>query len=917
MISKSKIVFFLILPLSLFFVWLIISTASYVKSSGSGFRSLVSEYGATNTSGSIDTPLLRGQIVTGEFTPSGPNLGTVAVRFKTFNRINNDWLTFRIIEKGQTYWYYEARYKTDQFQPNQLFPFGFPPISDSDGKTYIFEIESTGGTVLDSIAINPTYPVFVAIYALGKQTLLSRPNVLAKFLIIKAGIMIRDKEFLSSWRLFAGAISIYYLAILLHKSFIAWFALLNLITMGSIVFKLDGGWYLTLGLNLFWLVLFTRFKKPPRTIAATAIFYLVSAMILTMAGLPKYVEKVSNWVYYLVLIAFIKTVINENRIKIAINQLKILSQGRIAKLIIFVVVAIFALLEFKVSGNYYLSSYKLLSELSPVFTLGVLFFFIVLTSLFRKRFLLVLLIAIFIFKLPLIFHGNWENKVFVPYMTDEVVILSTITTFFTKGVFTLSKFLTFGYPPFLFNILFGYFFLVFRGLKYLQITLPDIEMIKIIYYQGRLIVLLASLIGSYYYTKIFREYISSRFYLALLLILINLNGLFFLYSTYMKTDVLIWGMGGIALYSGLIYWKNRNFYNYIKFGLLSLVPLLINYYGYWYLIFFILVSVVASIRNKDRADKVRIRSKLFFTTIILPAIWLLGNFELVPKIIEVARYFLKFATNKDELFVPFLENINNYPSYRYYFDYLRHFLSPLLLVLVGAILFFKKSGTFLRLLAASIAIFALQISIISYRTDRLFLPVYIFAMVLVTYLFSQVYTFFSKSKVRIIVIGLTLILMGPVLIKSLFLFKTLPGEDTRLILYKYIQNELPSGSSITVLHNSIFGAHATGQYLQTNNQKLYRLETLDLTIDNEKERVPNVRGYFIVSSFDLDILKKYADTPYYGKSFKVVNDLINRSKKIILVDKINYEKEPFGPVDLLPNSLYGIQNPPLYVYVTN
>lgn len=910
---NNKLFLLLILPALFFCLWTFISVFTFLRNTGTSFLTLEDSFENQNLWGNISANLVKGQIVAGKFVSTHSNLGTVSIRFRTFERINDDSLLFRIKEENKTDWIYQATYKTDQFQPNQLFPFGFPPQQDSEGKSYVFEIESQNGSLFDSVAIDDTKPVFVARYVLSKRVLLSDPQQLIRFLNLKFSNLSGDNNFLSSWRLFIGITAVYFIATLLNNAFTKWFVLLGFATISTIIFDLDHGWAYSLVISILWFVTFMKFNKTPRDISKIALAFLFVLMMAILVNQTKYLEKISNWAYYFILLAFlrhsIKEDINSFISRIASSQMiKVVSATTIIGLIAY---------EIYSSRTYYLPILKLIAGPQPIVLLGLAVLIIGVLFISRKGLFFPLLLAIFVLKLPYIFHGNWENKFFVTYMTDEVIFLSPIISYVLSGTLSLNKFLIFGYPPFLFNILYGFFHILFGILKVLNLQLSEIRIIEIIYYQSRLLVLIITVIGSYFYLKVFRELILSRFFQAVLLILINFNGLFFLYSTYLKTDDLVWALGAIAIYQGLVFWKNRTYSNYYKFGLLSLVPSLINYYGYIYLLFFALISIASSSLKKNKENLVSIKSKFIFTFVPLPILWLLANFELIPKIGEVAQYFFKFATSKNELFVPFFENIINYPSYLFYLDYLKFFLSPIALIIIGLLLFVKKSNPFFRLLALSIVLFAMQLSIASYRTDRLFIPIYLFAIFLVVYLLSQVYSFFGKSKLRFIVALITLALVGPILVRTLILAKTLQGDDTRLTLYRYIQHEVPNKASITFLHNSIFGAYATSDYLKMNNSKMFDINVIDLTVGRENERLEEINGYFVVSAFDLDILRKFGSSPYYGKSLQETESLIARSKEVGFIDKINYHSEPFGPIDLFPNSLYGIQNPSLYLYKTN
>lgn len=149
------------------------------------FTSLRTEYGRSNFLNFRSTELYKGEKLSANFKAAENYLGTVAVRFNTLFRDNDDWLIFRIKEGGQKNWYYENKYKVDQFQPDDLFPFGFPIINDSANKTYNFEIESTKGKAGNSVAISTKSPVFIAKYQFNRLEISSGHKQITSFLLKK------------------------------------------------------------------------------------------------------------------------------------------------------------------------------------------------------------------------------------------------------------------------------------------------------------------------------------------------------------------------------------------------------------------------------------------------------------------------------------------------------------------------------------------------------------------------------------------------------------------------------------------------------------------------------------------------------------------------------------------------------------
>lgn len=105
----------------------------------------------------VSGPLTAGQSVHGEFQAAYDNLGVVKLRVITFNRINTTHVRFKIREKGKSETWATNQYTTDRFTDGLLYPFGFPVIWDSKGKTYEYSLESLDGTSDNAIGISSGY----------------------------------------------------------------------------------------------------------------------------------------------------------------------------------------------------------------------------------------------------------------------------------------------------------------------------------------------------------------------------------------------------------------------------------------------------------------------------------------------------------------------------------------------------------------------------------------------------------------------------------------------------------------------------------------------------------------------------------------------------------------------------------------
>lgn len=131
------------------------------------------EYGAQFTPKLNGKEILSGKKLHTTIRAYSNNLGVVSVRFKTYNRINDDILVFRIKERGASKWFYQNEYKVDQFQDDKLFPFGFPPIEDSRGKVFLVEIESKQGRRNNAITLSSNQPLLETTYQYSRNKLLA------------------------------------------------------------------------------------------------------------------------------------------------------------------------------------------------------------------------------------------------------------------------------------------------------------------------------------------------------------------------------------------------------------------------------------------------------------------------------------------------------------------------------------------------------------------------------------------------------------------------------------------------------------------------------------------------------------------------------------------------------------------------
>lgn len=142
------------------------------------------------------TELLKGEKIAGRFTASENYLGQISVRFYNFDRINKDEVDFKLFSADTLI--YEHIYKTDQFLPNGLFPFGFATLPDSKGQSYNFEITSIAGRPEDAITLSSQSPLVATSYQYPKSLLLKHPTLAMEFLFKKISYTEFGRDFVFS-----------------------------------------------------------------------------------------------------------------------------------------------------------------------------------------------------------------------------------------------------------------------------------------------------------------------------------------------------------------------------------------------------------------------------------------------------------------------------------------------------------------------------------------------------------------------------------------------------------------------------------------------------------------------------------------------------------------------------------------------
>lgn len=290
--SKNALILFILFILGGRFFY------KHLLDNGFGFFNLLVNGTRSELISTRSGELMAGDKVFGRFQTPYPNLGIVSVRFDNQYRDSNDVLIFRIKEVDAKKWYYQAEYKTDQFQPQKLFPFGFPPIKDSVNKTYQFELESLRGATGSGIFLNNTTPVFTAVSFFNKQETLHSRSKMTGFVIQKIFNFIRDRENFISVLIYFSPLLFYSLYLLLSSGSFHFLSLITIIAIFCETRYLSySSDFLILSIIFFWCLVVYHYRFESRISSILALVFFALTILLIVFNRENIAEKTTAWAY--------------------------------------------------------------------------------------------------------------------------------------------------------------------------------------------------------------------------------------------------------------------------------------------------------------------------------------------------------------------------------------------------------------------------------------------------------------------------------------------------------------------------------------------------------------------------------------------------------------------------------------------
>ncbi|OGG01671.1 hypothetical protein A2Z33_05515 [Candidatus Gottesmanbacteria bacterium RBG_16_52_11] len=161
--------------------------------------------------------LFAGDKASGTFISEYDYLGSIEIPVKAsldVSYINEDTVTFRLTDDTTGILLTASDYRSGSFKNSDTYPFGFPPIENSKGKKFKFEIISNKGNSRNAIFFPDKKGDIITYYQIPASVLL-RPDTFARYFLTKLylGLHLRENAAYSGLYLFPVIYAIYYASV--------------------------------------------------------------------------------------------------------------------------------------------------------------------------------------------------------------------------------------------------------------------------------------------------------------------------------------------------------------------------------------------------------------------------------------------------------------------------------------------------------------------------------------------------------------------------------------------------------------------------------------------------------------------------------------------------------------------------------
>jgi len=261
--------------------------------------------------------------IRGVFTAQDNYLGIVKVRLKRSESLSGNSI-FRIKESKSKEWLSVSNIDASQYNTIPFYSFGLPPIQNSKGKVYIFEI-TLNKKNSQKLQLDKQYPVLASQYQYPKNLLLSDKKIFLSFMWGKITYYGLNANFLK-------IIIVYNIPLLLYFAYVAFGSKLIsekfkskvgkyvshllkpyilLIALGIfidvfVIRKYSD--YTTILFTLLWIFAIAAYKFESRYSFAIALVFLTFCPFILSANMDFVAEKSAIWAYMFLVVGIFHSI---------------------------------------------------------------------------------------------------------------------------------------------------------------------------------------------------------------------------------------------------------------------------------------------------------------------------------------------------------------------------------------------------------------------------------------------------------------------------------------------------------------------------------------------------------------------------------------------------------------------------------
>ncbi len=309
--NKANYLIKFLIPIGLFFLWLVLLSVQIFLIEKS-FTLITHNYDKHVFYAEGQNYVPKSKKLVAKLDSKDNYLGIISINFDSRQEMSDGQMFFRIKEEGASQWYYRNLYNTKQFNELPFYPFGFPIINESKGKTYIVEIELEKENQHNKfIQLDRFGPALALHHKYPKAPLVEDRAVFATFFSRRIANIIEN-----NYQIFASTIYLYpfifYLLWRVAKNKYSRIGFLVFIFLTAcfdalFVFRFIDLAYITI--SLLWILLLKKLAVPSKITFYAGFVMLGLCIISQITGNNNIAEKFASWALMYITVGLILSII--------------------------------------------------------------------------------------------------------------------------------------------------------------------------------------------------------------------------------------------------------------------------------------------------------------------------------------------------------------------------------------------------------------------------------------------------------------------------------------------------------------------------------------------------------------------------------------------------------------------------------